>query len=704
MAADWRILSLGRPVKLTQSVSKGATRGVRAWLAYGAIEFALGTSIPALFGPPVDLPNWQLLPLGILLVAYGIAGAVLGGAAGALLALQTPRQDDGIVYDSAAVLPLPVVFIINLVPYWRESRSEHIALCIAAILASALAGALFSETWRRHMAFLANSWAVAVSLLSFPFISEECLPDSSPATKFAVSALGLLAVLTLALLWSPRRPNTIARAAAARYTGFATLIVLAFAKPTDGLPRKTAKETTSGRPNIVLITMDTVRADHLSLYGYERDTTPNLLQLSREATTYNRMTATAAFTLPTHASLFTGVYPGWHGAYIALPSWPAGRPIDPGRPTLAEILRSHGYRTGAVVGNYVFLDVSKGMAKGFEEYQEHAPLHLSNLERPFYLREGALRLLASILNTDAFYASHLRASDINRRAFAWLQAGKPQVPFFLFLNYMDAHEPYSPPAPFDARFRDGRPRFKWFDYPALKRAVIGGEHRLTKAEKRALISQYDGGIAYVDSEIGRLLTHLRELGLYENTLIIVTADHGEAFGEHDLMEHALGSVYEDQIRIPLLIKYPGQREVRRCDFLASQVDILPTVLDVAGYPAPAGVQGKSLRLPRRESDAVFAESQTTSGVELSPRFRGIRRAILTGDLKLETWTVGPPELYDLSVDPGEEHNLYTPGNPRAAALLSRLASWTASIPRLPDDPPKPHTIDIERLKSLGYAQ
>jgi arylsulfatase A-like enzyme len=463
---------------------------------------------------------------------------------------------------------------------------------------------------------------------------------------------------------------------------------------------------TRSKYNVVLITMDTARADHFSVYGYERDTTPHLRDFAREATVYTRAIAASDMTLSSHASIFTGFYPSWHGAYVVPADHPYGRPLSSQSLTLAEVLRSNGYRTAAVAANQGYLQPSMGVIKGFEVKDVHGPARLCSAFPTPYLRDGARHVLSLVMDTSAFEALSLRATDINQRALGMLQETGREGPFFIFINYMDSHMPYVPPAPFNSRFEGRDPHFKpYADHMRLTGAVDYGQRHVSAAERKHLISQYDGGIAYVDSEIGNLVARLREWGLYENTLIIITGDHGEAFGERDILQHTRGSAYQDQIHVPLLIKYPGQHEARRSDDLVSHVDLMPTVLDVAGYTTPPGLQGRSLRLPLAEdSGAVYAEARAAGALSISPRFRGVRRAIFAGSWKLITSTEGQPELYDLAADRDETHNLYRADDPHAKALSDRLAAWVAAAPRQSDAPGKLDKSSVEKLKSLGYAQ
>jgi arylsulfatase A-like enzyme len=703
-------------LQLRQNILTGATRGLLTWLVYGIVEFVLACGIPLLFVPGVELLGWQLRPIALLFGLYALFGTVLGVISGVLLTWTDRHSGSSKSHETAAALTLVLAFVANLIPAWPLSPSEYFALAIAVMLAASFAGALASSVWEEFTGFLANPWALSLLLLSVPWVNRIALVDHSTTLRVGVSLLLLGVILLLAALWYRLRSGRyeIVRRQAV-LAGTASLLLLSAAlfggRTSIARADQNSGVQGSGKPNVVLITMDTVRADHLSLYGYERDTTPYLRDLVREATVYTRAAATSDQTLTTHASILTGLYPSWHGSYVAPPNYPYGRPLAARHITLAEVLRANGYWTAAEVANYGMLAPWMGMAKGFAEYHSPRAIRLSQLPwefaQPFYLRERAWHLLSPVVDTAAFETHCLRGADINRHAFALLdRARNGDQPFFLFLNYMDAHGPYVVPPPFNTRFPGRDPHFKRLpDHMWLTFGVNGGQRQISTAERRHLVSQYDGGIAYEDEQIGSLIARLRELGLYENTLIVITGDHGEALGEHDLMQHAVGSVYQDLVHVPLLIKYPKQHEARQSDALASQVDLMPTVLDLVGVALPTGVQGRTLRLPRTgESDAVYSDAIAPLSLFQNPRFRGIRRGIFAGSWKLITWTQGPPELYDLAADPEETRNLYRSGDSRANQLADRLSAWAATAPHQIEQPHKLDNNTVERLKSLGYAQ
>ena len=694
---------------MKKSILKGGLAGLFAWLTYAVVEFVLALVFPRFWTPEVQLLSWQWPTIGILFTAYASWGLLLGAAGGMLLAWRGAHLQQ--TYRAMASLSLVLTFGANLVYAWPLARSEEIALAVAVGLGVMFCLALSSNGWQRRTVFLTNPWIVSMLLLCGPWISREALHEQSALVKTAVSLIALGALAGSASLWHrlrPERPIAMPRKAVTVVTIGAVLWGLAEMSSTGTKARadQASAHSTPATPNILLITMDTVRADHLSVYGYERDTAPHLREFARGATVYNNAVAASDMTLPSHASIFTGLYPSWHGAYAAAPDFLYGRPLPSTAATLAEALRAKGYWTAAVVANHSFLQAAMGLAQGFAVWKHNMPVHLSTSDRPFYLREGARNLLSMTMSTAAFDGYFLRAADINRDAFAMLEQAQNHGSFLLFLNYMDAHIPLVPPPPFRDRFPGRDPDFR----PAkrhqdLTNSTNAGRGRLTEAEKRHLISQYDGGIGYIDAEIGKLMIRLREMNLYENTLIIITSDHGEAFGEHDRMQHAVGSVYQEEVHIPLLIKFPGQHDGRRANAPVNHVDLMPTALKVAGCEVPPALHGRILTPSGNEStEPVFSEAWALGELQLTPRLRGVRRAVFTKASKLITSSGHEPEFYDLTVDPGEARNRYREDNPVAASLLARISAWTAAIPSQPSRPGKLGKSTMERIKSLGYVQ
>jgi arylsulfatase A-like enzyme len=694
---------------LSASAFKGALVGLQAWVVYGVIEFALALVLPRIWSPESTLLAWQWPVIGALFAAYALTGVVLGAIGGALLAVIGRSHVHGL-HDIVAVSTIVAAFAANLALGWPLARSEQIALALAAVLGLLFCLAVASGSWQHRVAFLGRPWVVCLLLLCGPWLSREALPEYSALAKTAATMIAVMLIAGAALLRRSRVKKSIPLLWKAVNTaaGFAVLWILTQA-PGTGTTTMAASANAAaakGKPNVVVITMDTVRADHMSVYGYERDTTPNLREFARHATVYSRAVAASDMTLPSHASIFTGLYPSWHGAYAASPDFAYGRPLVPGAVTLAEVLHSKGYWTGAVVANHSFLQTNMGLAQGFSVWKHNIAMHASSSDRPFYLREGARHALSAVMSTAAFDGYFLRASDINRDAFKILEEARTRGAFFLFLNYMDAHIPLVPPAPFRDLFPGRDPAFRPASrHQDLTNMVNSGKGRLTESEKRHLISQYDGSIAYVDSEIARLFARLREMNLYDNTLIVVTSDHGEAFGEHNLMQHAVRSVYEEEVHVPLLVKLPGQQQPQQSAVPVSHVDIMPTVLGVAGSPPPGQLHGRRLDTPEQSArESVFSEAWALGDVQANPKLRGVRRAAYDGSSKLIAGSAGPVEFYDLANDPGETLNRYDPANPGMAALAARITTWVAGIPKQLPKSAQPDKGTMNRIKSLGYTQ
>jgi arylsulfatase A-like enzyme/Tfp pilus assembly protein PilF len=392
--------------------------------------------------------------------------------------------------------------------------------------------------------------------------------------------------------------------------------------------------------NVVLITIDTVRADHLGAYGYKEAETPWLDRLAKEGVRFNQASAAVPLTLPSHSSLLSGLLPPHHG----LRNNGAGSfPGD--KATLATVLSGQGFRTGAFVGAFV-LDRRFGLARGFEVYDdeiERAPGETVVLEAE---RSGR---------------------EVMDRALAWL--GKDDKrPFFLWVHLYDAHAPYEPPSPFRER-HPGRP--------------------------------YDGEIAAVDEQVGRLLQELDRRGLAGSTAVAVAGDHGEALGEHGEMTHGL-LLYEPTLHVPLLIRAPGLPAGKVLETPVSLVDLGPTLAGLAGktFPAAATIDGRDLSAALRDGKEpapadVYAETRYPAVFGWSP-LSALRRR----DLKYISSS--QPELYDLGRDPKEAANFVATAEAGTvqgfSGRLAEIEAGAVEIPRMPAD-----AETRSRLASLGYV-
>jgi len=251
--------------------------------------------------------------------------------------------------------------------------------------------------------------------------------------------------------------------------------------------------------------------------------------------------------------MFTGLYPRTHGAYYAPPNYPNGLPLSQRFTTMAEVLQANGYRAAGIVANAGYLSTSMGFGQGFELFDSRLPERVAAPSRSPYLRRRVHELLDRFVSTADFEPTTRRAQEINHEAETFLN--QVDGPFFLFLNYMDAHNPYAPPPPFDRQYP--------CSYPTIERAeraraamepVLTGKRDLLPEERTCIASGYDGAITYLDSQIRELIGSLRKRGLYENTLLMITSDHGEALGTRNQLGHGGVSVYQNEVNIPLLVK------------------------------------------------------------------------------------------------------------------------------------------------------
>lgn len=530
----------------------------------------------------------------------------------------------------------------------------------------------------------------------------------------------LLSVLSLALLlrWAAHRCRGLGtyRLAGIGVLGAALLSAAAgICWGTRPLVRSEGRASTAGPargPEILLIVLDTVRADHLSVYGYSRRTTPTLDALANRSLIFLSAHAPSPYTLSSHASLFTGLSPSQHGAH-PVPMGPTGtasredgpdlalyeEPLSEAAVTLAEQLDMAGYRTAGIVANNVYLSEWSGLSQGFAYYD-------CRLARVYGYEPSVLplaRRLGGRLLARVSPETTLRADEVTDRALAWLARSQGH-PFFLFLNYLDAHEPHQAPAGYDRLFAPelGAGRFDW---TAVEKRLVGGRGEMTPAEREHFVAQYDGETAFVDAELGRLLRSLDEAGRLDPMLVIVTSDHGEYLGEHRRVGHANG-LHEEVLHVPLLVKLPGQHERVEVPERVSLQDV-PRIIGFvrAGAREAAAIPA----LLKSAGSGVVAEFWfTDADRELDPRrfSSAVVRASFDRQWKLIETLQGDDELYDLGIDPGEYRNLLEADPTRAAGVraLMRGALPPLEAIRGESRPGPPAPLVLERLRSLGYAQ
>jgi len=442
-------------------------------------------------------------------------------------------------------------------------------------------------------------------------------------------------------------------------------------------------------PNILLITLDTTRRDHLGMYGYARPTSPNLDRLAQDSVVYDNAYAVASWTMPTHASMFTGKLPSAHGANYD-PEGPLNlgdgigtqfggyraRPIAENETTLAMLLSEHGYETGGVIAGPWMLEQFR-LGKGFELYDDDGVSALNG--RP--------------------------AEDVTRAAIEFVDE-KQDDAFFLFLNYYDPHSPWFEEPPRDAEGQViGQPK----PFQDLRSVVTNGAITDYTSFANAC---YDAEIRYMDREIGRLIEHLKLRGLYENTWIFVLSDHGELMGDPVLGETGLwghgDSLSEAEIHIPFLVKEPGPngKKGRDASFV-QQTDLLPTICQRLGLPLPGGVQGTVLgqkHLIVGELVKLPMMNRTDGPNPKDWRHLGNWNVLVHGKDKFGWSSNGTHYVIDLEADPGERTNLFESRREEAESMFKVLAGYLEGLPE-PGETGAVEELDEDTLKALeglGY--
>lgn len=700
-----------------------AKQGLLAWVVYWLADCLFATLLPRLTHQGELLVIAHVRVAVLLLGCYCVIGLIAGGVAGWLFGVFRPGAATAERSELPRLLGTFTVVAGHSTSIAAAADTNLIAwlgLSFPLLLVAGFVASIASEAWSRRLRLTLDPLIVCPALVGRHWILGDLLVEQNLVVRTTVSVLYFVMLLGLGYFLTNRglRPESGHAPLRPRRQ---TLNLVCIALPilfgigffawwdqsphTEiAVPNSPVEDTK--RPNVVLITMDTVRADRLSVYGNERDTTPNLREFSNVATLYRRAVAASDMTLPSHASIFTGLYPSWHGSYPDPGAgFAVGRALTVSAPTLAEMLAGEGYFTSAVTANRAFLGTEFALNRGFIHYQNPVRVLLrSEGIRPFF-RNLVLSLLARVHPMDDFEVRYVRSERINREVFAVIERARElSQPFFLFVNYMDAHEPYAPPAPFDRLFPGKESDLGYADYTAMRTKVLMGERAISERERRHYLSQYDGGIAYEDAAIGDLLARLKEADLFDDSLIIVTADHGEGFGEKATVGHFADSVYQNQVHVPLLIKFPGVGRGEVNDELVSHVDLFPTVVEVAGLKPPKGLQGKSLLSRSVEVRPVLAE--VFPGGELAgaaPRFYTNRRALFSGNWKLIASASGERELYDLDSDPLEERNLFGELPAVAGELDKTLAEMLLGAPK-PGAQDAPDGRILDQLKSLGYIQ
>jgi arylsulfatase A-like enzyme len=477
----------------------------------------------------------------------------------------------------------------------------------------------------------------------------------------------------------------------------------------------------ANRPNIVLLVLDSVRASNMSCYGYERPTTPQLDRLmAEEGTLFEQAIAVGCWTLPVHASLFTGRYPSAHGVTLAKDALPEGSA------TLARRLGARGYRT-ACFSNNPYVSESTGLTQGFDTVEDlwrnnrlhgaersRASARLKQLER----RGGAAKSLAraarlvkrplSILKTWRRWRSHADsgAKLTHERIREWLASNDDTAPFFIFVNYMESHEGwksherYNPPRPYNRRFLGGRVSF--WRVARLTSTQRGASQRRREEDLQITRALYDGAVNYLDDQVGELMSHLDSIGVLDDTVVIVTSDHGDSLGEHGHVGHRL-YLYEQLVHVPLIVRFPPRfPSGSRIPHLVQLCDLHPTILELAGDGGTEASDFKSLLEARDTAPHAFVVAENTAPKSLD---NVVMRMFRDERFKYISSSHGREELYDLIEDPGESRNLAGSEPSVQREMSERLREWERALDPAPLGSEEAEYDDetMERLRGLGYV-
>ncbi len=446
------------------------------------------------------------------------------------------------------------------------------------------------------------------------------------------------------------------------------------------LPNNHAKQ---GKYNILLISIDSLRADHVGCYGYERNTTPTMDKVAADGIRFANAMSTSSWTLPTHLTMFTGRYQIAHG--VMHESYTLSDQV----PTMGEVMKAAGYATAGFV-SAPYLAAHYGYSRGMDVYRD----------------------LSSEYGHRAEARSAIVSKELTELAVDWLEDNKDE-PFFMFVHNFDAHYDYTPPPPYDTMFDD--------DYEG----EMDGNHFIERKDVNAnmdkrdldhILALYDGEIRYADDHIGILLDQLRELGLHDDTIVLIVSDHGDEFFEHGNKGHHR-TLYDEVLRVPMIVRLPDRAHAGTVvDEQVTLVDLMPTMLELAGIDATDGMQGISmapLMAGRRSGrTAIYSAFLDKRGFNLQVGRRTSESKVIQHFNRITHPKQTPVERYDIEIDAGELEDIAPMTQVRTRGELDILAAflddqWTENR-RINVLSHGANRIDIdddtmEALKALGYV-
>jgi arylsulfatase A-like enzyme len=610
-----------------------------------------------------------------------------------------------------AVAVLCLLWLLNRTKLCLVSQRFEAATVIGSGVFAIAFVLFFERSLNGYEALVKAALIVGVGFLAGAALPSKALPSSQSADRlFAVlpkfCVVGTLAILPLfgfsiGASWHP------------------------MSTPAAVLPKKAAG------PNIVLVIIDSGRADRFSLYGYRKKTSPFLEDLAAESTVFNNAIAAAPWTLPSHASIFTGLYPGQHNTH-AEHFW-----LDNGYRTMAEILADNGYQT-VMFSNNDYVSQSTNLVQGFERcwykghwtddaryYGQSMGGAVDSFLQSFW-SEWNDRILAKMVKNPADALDYPSAAVTNKAIEEWLTRGRDaKRPFFLCVNYMDVHFPYNPSDEIARLFLDEATLKRSYALrlrrPPVEYFLDVSKGRYSAEELRIIGALYDADVRSLDAELEKLCAKLRALGLFDRTALIITSDHGEYLGTHNRMAHGLG-LHEEVLRIPLLARYPGVfAPGKRITSVVTTPDLFDTVLALAKVTErPAGMAPTQKLFSMSEDDSryAFSEFRFPLHVLVTATLRDDNSALCTEGKAIRDrthkliWKArGDPEFFDLVNDPFELKSLYSKENEKIQAMQQELFKWMSSdVPQQKarheekDHATRENQRLIEQMRTLGYVK
>ena len=605
--------------------------------------------------------------------------------------------------------------------YWSIAVPHVIVGAGFGLLVGLVAAVLGRRRDGRTVAIL-NVWPAVVGLSLFAYLMawatqwlarpifkvSNIVAYVAAALLGAALALALRRVLQTVIGRIERRGDlALGRARVAIPIALALVIGLGLgvpaalaSRPSTPAGAAAARPGDSTRPNILVIILDTLRPDHLSTYGYSRETDPNIKAFAKKGMVFNRMYAQAPMTRPSVATLLSSLYPGVHRANDVGDFLPQSVTVLP------EVLQQAGYTTFGISAN-ANVSPTFGYAQGFDEFivwKQEDPVRLTLLGRTAEFVLGPTTL-ARVLGERPTLIPE--AKSITDNTLAWAKS-QPKQPFFMYVHYIDPHYPYRAPAPYDRAFDYQR------DPPKRRNGTVDPRTLATRDAQRDTVSktldQYDGEILYTDHHVGRLLDGLQAMGRLDNTIVIITADHGEEFFEHGQIGHGK-SAYEEVLWIPFVMVWPGKIAAgAKTDQMVGLIDVMPTLLAAAGLESPKLVQGTSFaslfakpdaQLPMRTLFAQVLQVGFSIDMARNDSYKFVQHPY--GPQQ------GREEYYDLYQDPLERADLGTRPPLPAVALKKELKLFQDIIARASSltqpEQVKKLDRDTERaLRSLGYIK